>query len=67
VTQAEVVAAIDADPRLPTQRDRCEVYRRLARWGRSFDEAGLCTRQVGGLHAFRCARTRGRGAGARPG
>ena len=33
-----MIAAIDADPRLPAQRDRCEVYRRLARWGRSFDE-----------------------------
>jgi len=38
VTSAEVIAEIDADPRLPTQRDRCEVFRRLARWGRSFDE-----------------------------
>jgi len=38
LTEALVIAAIDADPRLATQRDRCEVYRRLARWGRSFGE-----------------------------
>jgi len=38
ITEAEVIAAIDADPRLATQRDRCAVYWRLARWGRSFDE-----------------------------
>jgi len=36
VTEEEVIAAVDADPRLATQRDRCEVYRRLARWGRAF-------------------------------
>jgi hypothetical protein len=37
VTEEEVIAAIGADPRLATPRDRCAVYRRLARWGRAFD------------------------------
>jgi para-nitrobenzyl esterase len=37
VTEAEVIAAIAADPRLPSERDRCAVYYRLARWGRAFD------------------------------
>jgi para-nitrobenzyl esterase len=38
LTEERVIAAIDADPRLATQRDRCAVFRRLARWGRSFGE-----------------------------
>jgi para-nitrobenzyl esterase len=38
VTEAEVIAAIDTDPRFATQRDRCAMYRRLALWGRAFDE-----------------------------
>jgi hypothetical protein len=33
----ENIAAIDADPRLADQRERCAVFLRLARWGRSFD------------------------------
>jgi para-nitrobenzyl esterase len=38
VTEAEIIAKIDGDPRLATQRDRCAIYWRLARWGRAFDE-----------------------------
>jgi para-nitrobenzyl esterase len=64
VTQAEVVAAIDADPRLPTQRDRCEVYRRLARWGRSFDEARYARAGSVGCAAFPLAAYPWRDAGA---
>jgi len=37
VTEEEVIAAVDADPRLATQRDRCAVYWRIARFGRDFD------------------------------
>jgi para-nitrobenzyl esterase len=33
-----VLASVDADPRLVTQRDRCFVYRELARWGERFSE-----------------------------
>jgi len=33
VTVASVLASVDADPRLETQRDRCFVYHELARWG----------------------------------
>src|SRR5262249_44744313 len=29
-TRESVVAAVDADPRLPTQRDKCRVFRTLA-------------------------------------
>ncbi len=38
VTEEQFVAAIGADRRLATPRDRCAVYWRLARWGRAFDE-----------------------------
>jgi hypothetical protein len=38
VSEEEVIAAIDGDPRLASQRDRCAVYLRLARWGRAFGE-----------------------------
>ncbi len=36
VTRASVIAAIDADFRLPAQRDKCGIYRALALWGRGF-------------------------------
>ncbi len=35
VTVADVLAAVEADPRLPTQRDKCRAYRELAQWGRA--------------------------------
>ena len=38
VTVESVLASVDADPRLTTQRDRCLVYRELARWGGAFGE-----------------------------
>ena len=41
VTIESVLAAVDADPRLTTQRDRCFVYRELARWGGGFGEAAV--------------------------
>jgi para-nitrobenzyl esterase len=33
VTVASVLASVEADPRLTSQRERCLVYRELARWG----------------------------------
>ncbi len=38
VSREAVIAAVDQDPRLTTQRERCAVYRKLAAWGRGFDE-----------------------------
>jgi para-nitrobenzyl esterase len=35
LTEAGVLRAVDEDPRLPTQRDRCRIFRELADWGRS--------------------------------
>ena len=31
-----ILAAVDDDPRLPTQRDKCMIYRALAQWSRGF-------------------------------
>jgi hypothetical protein len=36
VTRAGVLAAIDADPRLPTQRDKCAIFHDLAKWSARF-------------------------------
>jgi para-nitrobenzyl esterase len=33
VSEKSLMVAIDADPRLPTQRDKCTIYRELAGWG----------------------------------
>jgi len=37
-TPAKVVAALEADPRLTTPAERCEVLRLLADWGRGYTE-----------------------------
>jgi para-nitrobenzyl esterase len=34
VTREGVIAAVDADPRLATQRERCRVFHELVEWGR---------------------------------
>jgi hypothetical protein len=36
LTGASVLAAVDADPRLPAQREKCTIYRELATWSRGF-------------------------------
>ena len=38
-TRAGLIAAIDADPRLPAQRDKCRVFRTLAQQGRGLAPA----------------------------
>ena len=43
VTRESVVASVDTDPRLTSQRDRCFVYRELARWSRGLTEAEYAT------------------------
>jgi para-nitrobenzyl esterase len=32
LTQAGVLASVESDPRLPTQRDKCIIYHELAQW-----------------------------------
>jgi hypothetical protein len=34
VTRETVIAAVDADPRLATQRERCRIFHDLVEWGR---------------------------------
>jgi para-nitrobenzyl esterase len=36
VTVESVLASVESDPRLTSQRDRCRVYRELAAWGGGF-------------------------------
>ncbi len=43
VTREAVIAAVDADPRLPTQRDKCRVFRSLAAWSRGLPRAQYAT------------------------
>jgi para-nitrobenzyl esterase len=38
VTRDDVLAAVDDDLRLPTQRDKCQIFRSLAGWSRGFSE-----------------------------
>jgi hypothetical protein len=43
VTRAGVLAAIDADPRLPTQRDKCAIFHDLAKWSARFTKKDYLT------------------------
>ena len=52
VTRESVIAAVDADPRLTSQRDRCFVYLELARWSRGFTEAEYATAGREGCAAY---------------
>ena len=47
-----VVAAVDADPRLRNQRERCGVYHKLVAWGRGFSEADYPTLGAEGCAAY---------------
>ena len=38
-----LIAAVDADPRLPTQRDKCRVFRTLAGWSPGFTREQYAT------------------------
>jgi para-nitrobenzyl esterase len=40
---AKVLASVDADPRLGSQRERCWVYYELARWSQGLDERSYPT------------------------
>ncbi len=37
-SREQVIAAVDQDPRLASQRDRCRVYHQLVSWGQGLDE-----------------------------
>jgi len=51
-TQAALLAAVDVDPRLPTQRDKCLIYRELAQWGRGFTKTEYPRAGAAGCAAF---------------
>jgi para-nitrobenzyl esterase len=36
VSEASILARVDEDPRLPTQRERCEIFAELTRWSNGF-------------------------------
>jgi para-nitrobenzyl esterase len=50
VTQASVLAAVDTDARLSTQRDKCGIYRELAAWSPGFTKKDYAGRD--GCSAF---------------
>ena len=52
VTQAGVLAAVDDDPRLPTQREKCGIFRALATWSRGFTEKDYSTAGRQGCAAY---------------
>ena len=52
VTEAGVLAAVDADPRLPTQRDKCTIYRELAAWSAHFTKQDYPTAGHAGCAAY---------------
>ena len=49
-SRGALLASISSDPRLPTSRDRCAVYRMLAERSRGFDRAGY--ERLGECRAF---------------
>ena len=52
LTRNGVLAAIEADPRLPTQRDRCALYRRVTLWSRALTEQEYLTIGKNGCAAY---------------
>ena len=47
VTRADVLAAIERDPRLPTARDRCLVYHDLVLYSDAVTPADFASRCLG--------------------
>lgn len=52
LTRAKVLAAVDGDPRLPTQRDKCLIYHDLAERSRGFTKADYVTAGSKGCKEF---------------
>ncbi len=52
VTQASVLTAVDNDPRLPTQKDKCRIFRELANWSRGFGKKDYPTAGQRGCKEF---------------
>jgi para-nitrobenzyl esterase len=52
VTREQLLAAVDADPRLTEPRDRCDVYWQLATWGRMIAAKDYPTIGANGCREF---------------
>jgi para-nitrobenzyl esterase len=52
VTQANVIAGVDTDPRLPTQHDKCMIFHDLANWSRGFTKKDYPTAGKQGCAAY---------------
>jgi para-nitrobenzyl esterase len=52
VTRESVIAAVDADPRLTTQKERCRVFYSLAEWGRGLPKEQYATAGKQGCAEF---------------
>jgi para-nitrobenzyl esterase len=52
VTVESVLAQVESDPRLATQRERCFVYHELAAWGRGFEREQYESAGRGGCAEF---------------
>ena len=52
IAQAGVLAAVDTDSRLPTQRDKCVIFRELANWSRGFSKKDYPTAGKNGCKEY---------------
>jgi para-nitrobenzyl esterase len=52
LTRAKVLAAVDTDPRLPTQREKCLIYHDLAERSRGFTKTEYATAGAHGCQEF---------------
>lgn len=52
VTVESVVASVDADPRLTSQKERCWVFHEMARWSRGFSEKDYASAGREGCAAY---------------
>ena len=52
LTRAKVLAAVDTDTRLPTQRDKCRIFRELSSWSGALTKAEYATAGKQGCAAY---------------
>ncbi|MEE9609178.1 MAG: carboxylesterase family protein, partial [Myxococcota bacterium] len=52
ITVAELLEAVDRDPRLATQRERCRIYWELTRWSRLMSEEEYAQAGAAGCRAY---------------
>ena len=52
VSEVSLLAAVDVDPRLPTQHDKCIIYRELVGWFPDFTKKEYPTAAKSGCREF---------------